>query len=125
MNYNMNIGVLLDMCGIFYTEEQLTKLEKLVENFIQKILGSNGCEFYENDLQNEYFKEEFEEISLKEELKQNEVNSENKCENTDIVPEVKKSQSIIEKSEKIYTDEPKKFKKKKECPVCQKPFKVN
>ena len=89
MNYNMNIGLLLDMCGIFYTEEQLTKLEKLVENFIQKILGSNGCKIYENYLQNEDFKEDFLDISLKEELKQDEVNSENKCENTDIVPEEK------------------------------------
>ena len=34
----MNIGLLLDCCGIYYTDEQVEKLEKLVENFIEKII---------------------------------------------------------------------------------------
>ena len=63
---NMNIGILLDMCGIFYTEEQLMKLEKLIENFIQKLVGPKNYEIVENseiqtdDDQNEDFKEESE-----------------------------------------------------------------
>jgi uncharacterized protein YpbB len=31
----INIGILLDACGIPYTEKQLAKLEKLVNNFIK------------------------------------------------------------------------------------------
>ena len=61
---NMNIGILLDMCGIFYTEDQLMKLEKLIENFIQKLVGPKNYEIVENseiqtdDDQNDDFKEE-------------------------------------------------------------------
>ena len=61
---NMNIGILLDMCGIFYTEEQLMKLEKLIENLFQKLVGSKNYEIVENseiqtdDDQNDDFKEE-------------------------------------------------------------------
>ena len=66
---NMNIGILLDMCGIFYTEEQLMKLEKLIENLFQKLVGSKNYEIVENhenseiqtdDDQNDDFKEESE-----------------------------------------------------------------
>ena len=62
----MNIGILLDMCGIFYTEEQLMKLEKLIENLFQKLVGSKNYEIVENhenseiqtdDDQNDDFKE--------------------------------------------------------------------
>ena len=62
---NMNIGILLDMCGIFYTEEQLMKLEKLIE----KLVGSKNYDIVENhenseiqtdDDQNDDFKEESE-----------------------------------------------------------------
>ena len=38
MSSLMNIGLLLDCCGIYYTDEQLLKLEKLVENFVEKII---------------------------------------------------------------------------------------
>ena len=34
----MNIDQFLFICGISYTEEQITKLQNLVDNFIQKIL---------------------------------------------------------------------------------------
>ena len=34
----MNIRLLLDCCGIYYEDEQIEKLEKLVENFIEKII---------------------------------------------------------------------------------------
>ena len=62
---NMNIGILLDMCGIFYTEEQLMKLEKLIENFIQKLVGPKSYEIENSEIQtdddqNEDFKEESE-----------------------------------------------------------------
>ena len=64
VNFNVNIGILLDMCGILYTDDQLMKLEKLLENFIQKIIGSRNNE-------NEKLKEEFEENSVKIEMKEN------------------------------------------------------
>ena len=62
---NMNIGILLDMCGIFYTEDQLMKLEKLIENFIQKLVGPKSYEIENSEIQtdddqNEDFKEESE-----------------------------------------------------------------
>ena len=66
---NMNIGILLDMCGIFYTEDQLMKLEKLIENFIQKLVGPKNYEIVENseiqtdDDQNDDLNDDFKEKS--------------------------------------------------------------
>ena len=57
------------MCGIFYTEDQLMKLEKLIENLFQKLVGSKNYNIVENhenseiqtdDDQNDDFKEESE-----------------------------------------------------------------
>ena len=35
MKKELNIKLLLDICGISYTQDQLIKLEKLIENFTQ------------------------------------------------------------------------------------------
>ena len=34
MKKELNIGLLLDVCGISYTEDQLIKLEKLIEDLL-------------------------------------------------------------------------------------------
>ena len=51
----INIGILLDVCGICYTGKQLSKLEKLVNDLVQQhienILKEFSCEDNsENDL---------------------------------------------------------------------------
>ena len=38
----INIGILLEVCGIAYTETQLLKLETLVNNLITKLLEKNS-----------------------------------------------------------------------------------
>ena len=35
MNKPLNISLLLDICGIIYTEEQIIKLQKLLEDLLQ------------------------------------------------------------------------------------------
>ena len=40
----IDIGILLDVCGITYTEEQLMKLDKLLNNLLQKYIN-----VYSND----------------------------------------------------------------------------
>ena len=40
----IDIGILLDVCGILYTEDQLIKLDKLLNDLIQKYIST-----YSND----------------------------------------------------------------------------
>ena len=37
----INIGLLLDVCGISYTEKQLTSLQKLVNDIVLKYIPQN------------------------------------------------------------------------------------
>jgi hypothetical protein len=70
----IKIGILLDACGIRYTKKQLSKLEELVNNFIEKhvnrnlkqlALGSTEhelIEHYEHNQQEDYFYEQMRQV---------------------------------------------------------------
>ena len=46
----INIGILLDVCNISYTEDQLVKLEKLINDLIQKYaIKYSGKENFEEN----------------------------------------------------------------------------
>ena len=57
----IKIGILLDACGIRYTKKQLSKLEELVNNFIEKHVNRNlkqlalGSKEYEHNELNEHY----------------------------------------------------------------------
>ena len=64
----INIGLLLDVCGIFYTEKQLTSLQKLVNDIVMKYIpqnlhekGSDSSDF----LQDQFGKKEDFSVSAK------------------------------------------------------------
>jgi hypothetical protein len=40
----INVGILLDVCGITYSETQLLKLETLINNLIKKLLEKNSSD---------------------------------------------------------------------------------
>ena len=48
----INIGILLDACGISYTKKQLTKLEECVNNFIQQYIDESMNHFQQNSSHN-------------------------------------------------------------------------
>ena len=48
----INIGIVLDACGISYTKKQLTKLEECINNFIQQYIDENMNHFQQNSSQN-------------------------------------------------------------------------
>ena len=48
----INIGIVLDACGISYTEKQLTKLEECINNFIQQYIDENMNHFQQNSSHN-------------------------------------------------------------------------
>ena len=73
----IKIGILLDACGIRYTKKQVSKLEELVNNFIEKhvnrnlkqlALGSKEYEHnehykhYEHNQQEDYFYEQIRQV---------------------------------------------------------------
>ena len=70
----IKIGILLDACGIRYTKKQVSKLEELVNNFIEKhvnrnlkqlALGSTEHEYnehYEHNQQEDYFYEQMRQV---------------------------------------------------------------
>ena len=55
----INIGILLDVCGIVYSETQLLKLETLVNNLIKNMLEKNSSNIDHSTLFDEPVKEEF------------------------------------------------------------------
>ena len=70
----IKIGILLDACGIRYTKKQLSKLEELVNNFIEKHVNKNlkqlalgsteheHNEHYEHNQQEDYFYEQIRQV---------------------------------------------------------------
>ena len=94
----MNIGLLLDCCGIYYTDEQLLKLEKLVENFLEKILRENKTSDLSTKSEN---------LDVKEEPgHENLLNSENdNFMSTDICDiELKEEEGIQEEDQEFHGD---------------------
>ena len=55
----INIGILLDVCGITYSETQLLKLETLVNNLIKKLLEKNSSHIDHFTTCDDPVKEEF------------------------------------------------------------------
>ena len=55
----INIGILLDVCGIVYSETQLLKLETLVNNLIKNLLEKNSSDNAHSKSWDEPVKEEF------------------------------------------------------------------
>ena len=55
----INIGILLDVCGITYSETQLLKLETLVNNLIKKLLEKNSSNIEHFTTCDDPVKEEF------------------------------------------------------------------
>ena len=55
----INIGILLDVCGIVYSETQLLKLETLVNNLIKDLLEKNSSNIDHFTTCDEPVKEEF------------------------------------------------------------------
>ena len=55
----INIGILLDVCGIVYSETQLLKLETLVNDFIKNLLEKNSSNIDHSISYDEPVKEEF------------------------------------------------------------------
>ena len=55
----INIGILLDVCGILYSETQLQKLETLVNDLIKSLLEKNSSNINHFTTCNEPVKEEF------------------------------------------------------------------
>ena len=70
----IKIGILLDACGIRYTKKQVSKLEELVNNFIEKHVNRNlkqlalgsteheHNEHYEHNQQEDYFYEQMRQV---------------------------------------------------------------
>ena len=55
----INIGILLDVCGITYSETQLLKLETLVNDLIKNLLEKNSSDIDHFTTCNDPVKEEF------------------------------------------------------------------
>ena len=55
----INIGILLDVCGIVYSETQLLKLETLVNNLIKNLLEKNSSNIDHSTSFDEPVKDEF------------------------------------------------------------------
>ena len=55
----INIGILLDVCGITYSETQLLKLETLVNDLIKKLLEKNSSDIDHFTTIDDPVKEEF------------------------------------------------------------------
>ena len=55
----INIGILLDACGITYSETQLLKLETLVNDLIKKLLEKNSSDIDHFTTCDDPVKEEF------------------------------------------------------------------
>ena len=82
----IDIGILLDVCGIMYTEEQLIKLDKLLNDLVQKYINtySNDSTSQKRSSNEPMIKQEdfiendridqFEEVKLKIEPKVEELN---------------------------------------------------
>ena len=96
----IKIGILLDACGIRYTKKQLSKLEELVNNFIEKhvnrnlkqlALGSQDYEpneHYEHNQQEDYFYEQMKQV--KTEIKTEEeslLDGTGEYDGTEIIPD--------------------------------------
>ena len=70
----IKIGILLDACGIRYTKKQVSKLEELVNNFIEKHVNRNlkqlalsskeyeHNEHYEHNQPEDYFYEQMRQV---------------------------------------------------------------
>ena len=60
----INIGILLDVCGIAYSGTQLLKLETLVNNLIKKLLEKNSSNPDPLNISDDHIKQEFVEENL-------------------------------------------------------------
>ena len=60
----INIGILLEVCGIAYSETQLLKLETLVNNLIKKLLEKNSSNPDPLNISDDNIKQEFDEENL-------------------------------------------------------------
>ena len=60
----INIGILLDVCGIAYSGTQLLKLETLVNNLIKKLLEKNSSNPDPLNISDDNIKQEFDEENL-------------------------------------------------------------
>ena len=58
MKKELNIGLLLDVCGILYTEDQLIKLEKLIEDLLPNNVDISKIENHEKGDLLDTFEEE-------------------------------------------------------------------
>ena len=72
----IKIGILLDACGIRYTKKQVSKLEELVNNFIEKHVNRNlkqlalGSKEYEHNEHNEHYEHNQQEDYFYEQIRQ-------------------------------------------------------
>ena len=123
----MNIGLLLDCCGIYYTDEQLLKLEKLVENFIEKIIRENRDKNSENPSENLNVKEELPENSsecnyMSTEICETELKEEQDQDDFDITDDQHHDDNFYESDEDIPVRKKFKKEKKEKCQICFKSF---
>ena len=61
----INVGILLDVCGIVYSETQLLKLETLVNDFIKNLLEKKSSNIDHSISYDEPAKEEFFDESIR------------------------------------------------------------
>ena len=116
MNKPLNISLLLDICGIIYTEEQIIKLQKLLEDLLQNKnldITKDICEDFEDSKDLFYGTTEVK-IKTEEIRNPNEFSCE-KCE--------KKFATIKLLSQHVQSKHEELAKVSKKCDKCQKKFK--